>query len=85
MDYGDTSNFCYNGQEWKQPIFVICYILILYSFILTSVEYALREKCQNTEFFLVRIFLYLVQMQENVDQKKLRIWTLFTRYMWHNG
>ena len=31
-----------------------------------------REKCSNTEFFLVRIFLYS-------DQKKLRIWTLFTQ------
>ena len=32
----------------------------------------LREKCPNTEFFLVRIFLYS-------DQKKLRIWTHFTQ------
>ena len=31
-----------------------------------------REKCPNTEFFLVRIFLYL-------DKKKLCIWTLFTQ------
>ena len=31
----------------------------------------LRENCPNTEFFLVRI-------QENTDQKKLRIWTLLT-------
>ena len=30
------------------------------------------KKCPNTEFFLVRI-------QENTDQKKLRIWTLFTQ------
>ena len=36
----------------------------------------LREKCPNTELFLVRIFLYLrskslysVQIQENTDQK----------------
>ena len=33
---------------------------------------ALCEKCQNTEFFLVLI-------QENTDEKKLRIWTLFTQ------
>ena len=33
---------------------------------------ALLENCPNTEFFLVRIFLYL-------DQKKLCIWTLFTQ------
>ena len=44
----------------------------------------LHEKCLNTEFFQVRIFLYLdwiqrftVQTQETTDQKKLRIWTLF--------
>ena len=30
---------------------------------------ALREKCTNTEFFLVRTFLYSVQIQENTDQK----------------
>ena len=41
---------------------------------------ALRERCPNTEFFLVRIFLYLFWMQENTDQKKLRIWTLFTQW-----
>ena len=32
----------------------------------------LREKYPNTEFFLVRIF-------PHSDQKKLRIWTLFTQ------
>ena len=36
----------------------------------------LREKCLNTEFFLVRIFLYLDWIQENTGQKKLRICTL---------
>ena len=35
-------------------------------------HHPLREKCPNTEFFLVRIFLYS-------DQKKLRIWTLFAQ------
>ena len=54
------------------------------------------EKCPYTEFFLVRIFLYSdwirrfdsirskppysKRMQENLDQKKLRIWTLFTQW-----
>ena len=32
-----------------------------------------HEKCPNTEFFLVRI-------QVNTDQKKLPIWTLFTKW-----
>ena len=35
---------------------------------------SLREKCPNTEFFLVPIFLHW-------DQKKLSIWTLFTQRM----
>ena len=29
----------------------------------------LGEKCPNTELFLVRIFLYSVRIQENMDQK----------------
>ena len=37
-----------------------------------SMKMQLREKCPNTEFFLVR-------MQEKAGQKKLRIWTLFTQ------
>ena len=41
----------------------------------------LREKCTNTELFLVRIFLVRisVRIQENKDQKLLRIWTVFTQ------
>ena len=47
----------------------------------------LRKKSPNTEFFLARIFLhsqisispYAVRMRENTDQKKLRIWALFTQ------
>ena len=35
--------------------------------------YTLREKCPNTKFFLVCIFLYS-------DQKKLCIWSLFTQW-----
>ena len=42
---------------------------------------SLREKCPNTEFFMVRIFLYSDWIQENTDQKKLRIWTIFRRRM----
>ena len=34
--------------------------------------FSLREKRPNTEFFLVRIV-------PRLDQKKLRIWTLFTQ------
>ena len=44
-----------------------------------SISDALHENCPNTEFFLVRIFLYLFRIQENKDQKKPRIWTLFTQ------
>ena len=31
---------------------------------------SLYEKCRNTEFFLVRIFPYSVQIRENTNQKK---------------
>ena len=41
----------------------------------------MREKCPNTEFFLVHIFLHSVWIQENTDRKKLRIWTLFTQWL----
>ena len=44
-------------------------------------SYSLREKCPNTELFLVRIFLYSVGIQENTDQKQLRIWTFFTKWL----
>ena len=45
---------------------------------------ALREKCLNKEFFLVRIsriwteYGEIRSMRENTDLKKLRIWTFFT-------
>ena len=39
----------------------------------------LREKCPNTEFFLVCIFLYSLRIQKTMDQNKLRIWTHFTQ------
>ena len=39
-------------------------------------NFTLHENCPKTEFFLVRIFLYSVRIQENTDQKKLRIWTV---------
>ena len=35
---------------------------------------SLRENCPNAKFFLVRIFMHS-------DQEKLRIWTLFTQYV----
>ena len=50
-------------------MYLLCLLLVLIS---------LPEKCPNTEFFLVRIFLYSARMQENAHQEKLRIWTLFT-------
>ena len=41
--------------------------------------WTLRKKCPSTEFFLVRIFLYLDWIRENTDQEKLRIRTFFAR------
>ena len=45
---------------------------------------ALRKKCPSTAFFLVRVFLYSDWIQENTDQKKLRIYTLFTQCWGYN-
>ena len=64
------------------------------NFLLKFCFNSLRRKCPNTEFFLVGYFptfglnterygpektLYSVRMRENTDQKKLRIWKLFTQ------
>ena len=40
---------------------------------------SLREKCLNTEFFLVRIFPYLDWIRKNTDQENLHIRTLFAQ------
>ena len=48
------------------------YRRVVFRIISDIYDEALREKCPNTEFFLLRIFLYS-------DQKKIRIWTLFTQ------
>ena len=60
-------------------------------------SYSLRRMCPNTELFwsvfscipieygdLLRKSPYSVRMQENTDQKKLRIWTLFTQWLLTN-
>ena len=54
--------------DWKKAV------------VLTLLYLTLREKCPNTEFFLVRILLYSDWIQENTNQKKLRIWKLFTQW-----
>ena len=54
---------------------------------------SLHEKCPNTEFFwsvfscipteygdLLRKSPYSVQIQENADQKELRVWTIFMQW-----
>ena len=67
-------SFCFNPNKQAHEV--------TFSRIIDKIDYpplfcindseseALREKCPNTEFFLVRIF-------PNSDQKKLRIGTLF--------
>ena len=58
--------------------------LSVYFISLTRYRYlsqrTLREKCPKTEFFLARIFLYSDWIQENTDQKKLHIETLFMQW-----
>ena len=50
-----------------------------FMFSICLVVFSLCEKCPNTEFLLFRIFPYSIQIRKNTDQKKLRIWTLFTQ------
>ena len=50
---------------WSYIFFIGSYLHNLSVYILAS----LREKCPNTEFFLVRIFSYLDWIPENTDQK----------------
>ena len=47
--------------------------------ILVLQMFSLNEKCPNTEFFLVLIFLHLDWIQENTYQKKIHVWTIFTQ------
>ena len=50
---------------WSYVFFIGSYLHNLSVYILTS----LREKCPNTEFFLVRIFPYSDWIRENTAQK----------------
>ena len=36
---------------------------------ISKIQTTLREKCPNTELFLVRVCLYSVRIQENTDQE----------------
>ena len=44
----------------------------------------LREKCPDTELFLVRIFLYSDWIREIWTRKKMCIWKLFTQWVCQN-
>ena len=44
---------------------------------------SLREKCRNTEFFLVRIFLYSVQIQE-IRSRNNSVFGHFSRSLCNN-
>ena len=58
-----------------------------FTFLPFYMTHTLCKMCPNTEIFLICIFPHLdwirrysVRMRENTDQKKLRIWTLFTQW-----
>ena len=55
-------------------------LMLNVSLLQTSMSHPLREKCPNTEFLLIRIFPHSVRLQENMDQKKFRIWTLIMHW-----
>ena len=47
--------------------------------VMSQSKYQCLKSVQIRSFFLVRILLYSARIQENMDQEKLRIWTLFTQ------
>ena len=75
--------------------FTVCEVLNIFFLhalsMITSASnnYPMREKCANTEVFLVRIFPYsdwiwrftteILVYSPNTDQKKLLIWEVFTQ------
>ena len=71
-----------NGTYWHVVLTTHFFVLFLWDIAVSDfcLLETLREKCPNTEFFLVRIFPYLDWIRENTNQKKLRIWTLFTQW-----
>ena len=72
----------YSTRTWiliKHPFYLLYFISIYVANMPSYFCHFLREKCPNTEIFLVRIFLYPVQMQGNAERKNLRVWTLFTK------
>ena len=60
------------GGAGKSVTVNIIFFILTLKVDISQEKPSLREKCLNTEFYLVRIFLYS-------DQKKLRIWTHFTQ------
>ena len=66
-------------NRWRRKRVVYYFLQFSFSSYHLKLKLPLRGKCPNTDFFLARIFLYSVRIQENTDQKKLRIWTLFTQ------
>ena len=62
---------------WKTTFFVQCWMVLLHAILITSHYYKhifTAWKVSKYGVFLVRIFAHL-------DQKKLRIWTLFIQWL----
>ena len=64
------ANHQYQEYIWWEYFFSREY---LFTNLMQREKISLREKCPNSEFFLVLIFPYSVRIQENTDQKKLLI------------
>ena len=62
-------------------IFLLIKYKSFYMFNMFPYMSSLREKCPNTEFFLVRFFLYSVRIQENTDQKNSAFGHFFLQWL----
>ena len=68
-------NFEHVISDWVTLDKILSNTFIVTSSHFGNINQSLREKFPSTEFFC----FFLVRIQENKDQKILRIWTLFTQ------
>ena len=75
----NEGQFHCNYGSWTPTYSIVKYACWKNGEALRSHKLSLREKCPDTEFFQVRVFLHSDWIWDNTDQKKICIWTLFTQ------
>ena len=86
--FNSINKFLTYGLLWKNRIFISIRKLQTLTFLYIKDDYLIINSAHgtlcdiypNTEYFLVGIFPHSdwIRRESNTDQKKLRIWTIFT-------